>query len=60
MALGLTQPLTEMRISTLTWGQVRSVRKADIFTAVYELNVWKNVGTSRCHKPVTPRGLLQE
>jgi hypothetical protein len=36
MALGSTQPLTEMSTRNLPAGKGRPVRKADNFTAIYE------------------------
>jgi hypothetical protein len=36
MALGSTQPLTEMSTRNLTGGKGRPARKADSFTAIYE------------------------
>jgi len=40
MALGLTQPLTDMRTRNFSWGLKRSVRKADNFTTILR----------RCHE----------
>jgi hypothetical protein len=37
MALGSTQPLTEMSIRNLPGGKGRPTRKADNLTAIYEL-----------------------
>jgi hypothetical protein len=34
MALGLTQPLTEMSIGSISWGQMRPLRKADNLTTI--------------------------
>jgi hypothetical protein len=39
MALGLTQPLTEMSTRDLSGGKGRPVRKADNLTAIFELIV---------------------
>jgi hypothetical protein len=39
MALGLTQPLTEMSTRNLPGGKTRLVRRADNLAAVYEPNV---------------------
>jgi hypothetical protein len=36
MALGLTQPLTEINIKEPFWGKGRPARKADNLTAIYE------------------------
>jgi hypothetical protein len=41
MALGLTQPLTEMSTRTLPGGKGRPVRKADNLTAICEPTVRK-------------------
>jgi len=58
MALGSTQPLTEMSTSSISWGQRRPVRKPDNLTTILSRNMgtltsWKPRGHSR---PVT--GLL--
>jgi hypothetical protein len=39
MALGLTQPLTEMSTKNLPGGEKRPVRRADNLAAIYETNV---------------------
>jgi hypothetical protein len=41
MAIGLTQPLTEMNTSNLPGGKVRPARKADNLTAICEPIVYK-------------------
>jgi hypothetical protein len=41
MALGLTQPLTEMNTRNLPGGKGQLVRKADNLIAICELIVWK-------------------
>jgi hypothetical protein len=41
MALGSTQPLTEISTRNFPWGKGRSARKADNLTAVCESIVWK-------------------
>jgi hypothetical protein len=41
MALGSTQPLTEMSTRNLPGGIGLPARGADILTAIYETNVWK-------------------
>jgi hypothetical protein len=41
MALGSTQPLTEMSTRNLPGGKKRPARRADNFAAIYEPNVWK-------------------
>jgi hypothetical protein len=40
MALGLTQPLTEMSTRNLPGGKGRPARGADNLTAIYEPIVW--------------------
>jgi hypothetical protein len=39
MALGSTQPLTEITTRNFPGGKGRSARKVDNFTAIYELTV---------------------
>jgi hypothetical protein len=39
MALGSTQPLTEMSTKNLPGGKKRPARRADNLAAIYELNV---------------------
>jgi hypothetical protein len=41
MALGSTQPLTEMSTRNILWSKGRPARKADNFTAIYEPIVYK-------------------
>jgi hypothetical protein len=41
MALGSTQPLTEMSTRKLTGGKKRPARRADNLAAIYEPNVWE-------------------
>jgi hypothetical protein len=41
MALGLTQPLTEMSTRNLPGGKGWPARGADNLTAICELNTWK-------------------
>jgi hypothetical protein len=41
MALGSTQPLTEMDTRNFLGGKKRPARRADNFAAIYEPNVWK-------------------
>jgi hypothetical protein len=41
MALGLTQPLTEMSTRNLSGGKWQPARKADNLTAICELTVYK-------------------
>jgi hypothetical protein len=51
MALGSTQPLAEMSTRNLSGGNGRPARKADSLTAICELIVQKNVGSSMSHNP---------
>jgi len=39
MALGSTQPLTEMSTRSISWGQRRSVRKADNLTLEFFIDI---------------------
>jgi hypothetical protein len=41
VALGSTQPVTDMSTMNLLVGKVRPVRKADNFSAVCEPTIWK-------------------
>jgi hypothetical protein len=41
MALGSTQPLTEMSTRSLPGGKERPARRADNLAAIYAPNVWK-------------------
>jgi hypothetical protein len=41
MALGSTQPLTEMSTRKLPGGKKRPARRADNLAAIYQPNVWK-------------------
>jgi hypothetical protein len=59
MALGLTQPPTEVSTRTLSGGKERPAHEADNLTAVCEPIVWKNVGASTSHNPMVLHGLLQ-
>jgi hypothetical protein len=59
MALGSTQPLTEMSIRNLLGGKGRPVRGADNLIAIYETIVYENVGASTSHNPMGLHGLLQ-
>jgi hypothetical protein len=58
MALGSTQPLTEMSTRNLPRGKERPARKADL-TAICELVVLENVGASTSHNLTGLHGLLQ-
>jgi hypothetical protein len=51
MALGSTQPLTEMSTRNLPEGKERPARKAD--------DCLENVGASTSHNPMGLHGLLQ-
>jgi hypothetical protein len=59
MALGSTQPLTEMSTINLPGSKERPVRKADNLTAICEPICLENVGASMSHNPVGLHGLLQ-
>jgi hypothetical protein len=59
MALGLTQPLTEMSTRNLPGGKGRPARKADILTAILWDDCLENVGASTSHNPMRLHGLLQ-
>jgi hypothetical protein len=61
MALGLTQPLTEMSTRNLPGGKGRPAREADKLTAICEPIVYRqNVGASTSHNRMGLHGLLQE
>jgi hypothetical protein len=59
MALGLTQPLTEMSTRNLLGGKGRLALKADNLTTISEPIVQK-MWESRCHNPMGLNSLLQE
>jgi hypothetical protein len=59
MALGSTQPLTEISIRNLPGSKGRPARKADNLTAICEPIVYKNVGASTSHSPMGLHGPLQ-
>jgi hypothetical protein len=59
MALGSTQPLTEMSIKNLPGSKGRLASKADNLTAVCELIILENVGASTSHTRMGLHGLLQ-
>jgi hypothetical protein len=59
MALGSTQPLTEMSTRNFPGGKKRPARRADNVAANYEPNVW-NVGTSPSRNPKGLHGLYRE
>jgi hypothetical protein len=55
MALGSTQPLTEMSTWNLPGGKRRSARKADNLTAICEPIVWKMpLDVSQLYGPSRP------
>jgi hypothetical protein len=56
MALGSTQPLTEMSIGNIPGGKERPAREADNLTAICE--PIDNVGASTSHNPMGLHGLL--
>jgi hypothetical protein len=57
MALGSTQPLTEMSTRDLPGSKGRSARKADNLTAICEPTVYKNMGASTSHETMGLHGL---
>jgi hypothetical protein len=59
MALGSTQPLTEMSTRNHPEGKGRPARKANNLTAICEPTVQKNVRVSTSHKTMGLHGLLQ-
>jgi hypothetical protein len=59
MALGSTQPLTEMSTRNLPGGNGRPAIRADNLTAICEPTVLQNVGASTSHNPMDLHGLLQ-
>jgi hypothetical protein len=59
MALGSTQPLTEMSTRNLPTGKVRTARKVDNLTAICEPTVLENVGTSTSQNTLDLHGPLQ-
>jgi hypothetical protein len=59
MALGSTQPLTEMSTRNFPGGKFRLERQADNLTAICEPIVYKKMGTSTSHNPMGLHGLLQ-
>jgi hypothetical protein len=58
MALGLTQPLTEMSTTNLPGGKGRPVRRADNLTAICEQIATQKVAASTSHNPMGFHGLL--
>jgi hypothetical protein len=60
IAPGSTQPLTEINTKNLPGSKWRPARKTDILTAICELIVYENVGTSTSHDHMGLRDLLQE
>jgi hypothetical protein len=58
MALGSTQPLTEMSTRNLPGGKGRPARKAQPHRHLWA-DCLENVGASTSHNPVGLRGLLQ-
>jgi hypothetical protein len=59
MALGSTQPLTEMSTRNIPGGEGRPARKVDNLTAICESIVYKNVGASTSHSPMGLHDPLQ-
>jgi hypothetical protein len=58
MALGSTQPLTEMNTRNLPEGKGRPARKADNLTDICEPIVYKSVRALTSHKAMGLHGLL--
>jgi hypothetical protein len=59
MAMGSTQPLTEMIKRKIPGGKGRPARKADNLTAICQpIGLW-NVGASTFHNTMDLHGLLQ-
>jgi hypothetical protein len=54
MALGSTQPLTEMSTRNIPGGEGRPARKADILTAIYELIIYKMWEPRHLTQPYDP------
>jgi hypothetical protein len=59
MALGSTQPLTEMSTRSLTGGKGRPARKADNLITICDSTAYKMWGASKPHKHMGLHGLLQ-
>jgi hypothetical protein len=59
MALGTTQPLTEMSTRNLHGGKMRPEHKADNLTAICEQIALENVRVSTSHSFMAVRVLLQ-
>jgi hypothetical protein len=58
MALGSTQPLTEMSTRNIPGGEGRPARKAHNITAICVPIIYKNVGASTSHSPMGLHGPL--
>jgi hypothetical protein len=54
MALGSTQPLTEMSIRNLPGVKGRPARKADNLTAICEPIIWRKYGSLDVSQPYGP------
>jgi hypothetical protein len=59
MALGSTQPLTEMSTRNLPGGKDRLARKADDLTDICEPIVYRNEGASTSENLIDLHALLQ-
>jgi hypothetical protein len=57
MALGMTEPLTEMSTRNLPGGKGQLARKVDSLTTICELICLENVGDSMSQNPVGLHGL---
>jgi hypothetical protein len=58
MALGSTQPLTEMTTRNVPGGKRWPARGADNLTAICGADCLENVGSSTSHNPMALHGLL--
>jgi hypothetical protein len=56
MALGSTQPITEMSSRMIPGGKERRARKADNLTIICEPDCPEDVGTSTSHTPMMLQG----
>jgi hypothetical protein len=59
MALGSTQPLTEMNTRNLPGGKELPPLNADNLTLIFEPIVWENMGAKTSQNPMRLHGLLQ-
>jgi hypothetical protein len=54
MALGSTQPLTEMSTRNLPGGRKRPARRADNLTAIFEATAYRKCGSVDVSQPYGP------